>query len=337
MYNLNQRFVLLILFLTGGTGYFGIWLVEGLLALNQERQLGMKIAVLSRRPELFAQKMPHLANRPELEFVSGDVRTFTQSSWCENQRFDAIIHAATDTVCAPGMEAALDRLDTIVEGTRRVLEFAVKSGAKRILNISSGAVYGKQPREMTHVKEEYLGGPDPLSPTLTYGEGKRIAEHLGVIFAQLNPALQMTIARGFAFHGAHLPLDQHFAAGNFLRDATAGGPIRIQGDGTPMRSYLYGADLVIWLLQILYKGRSCVAYNLGSDIDYSIADVARLTARALDLPESCVEIAKTPVAGVLPDRYVPDVTRARTELDLQVWVPFEEQVRRTAQWWKQQG
>ena len=324
------------LFITGGTGFFGMWLVEGLLAINRagggEQGLGMNLTVLSRNPATFCEKVPHLANDPALTLISGDVKTFDFLPGWRSRRFDSIIHCATETMVTKDVQSALARLDTILLGTRRILDLGLYTGARRLLNVSSGAVYGRQPPEISHIPESYLGGLNPLLTGSTYGECKRVAEHLGALYAEAAAgALSIPIARGFAFHGPHLPLDAHFAAGNFLRDVLKGETVVIQGDGTPRRSYLYGADLVVWLLHILFKGRSGAAYNLGSDTDLSITQVAQETAKALEY-KGAVQVLGTPVPGRLPERYVPDISLAREELGMDVWIPFPEQVKRTARW-----
>jgi dTDP-glucose 4,6-dehydratase len=138
------------------------------------------------------------------------------------------------------------------------------------------------------------------------------------------------IVRCFAFSGPHLPLDLNYAIGNFVRDALAGGPIRIGGDGTPRRSYLYAADLAIWLWTILMRGESCRLYNVGSGDDLSIMELARRVV-AIISPGLAVEIARKPTPGGLVARYVPAVSRAGTELGLVARILLDESIRRMAE------
>ena len=135
----------------------------------------------------------------------------------------------------------------------------------------------------------------------------------------------------FRFRGPHLPRDLNFAIGNFVRDALKGGPIRIAGDGTPRRSYLYAADLAVWLWTILFRGESCRIYNVGSDVDLSIADLAEKVKDVVS-PRVLVTVAKEWVPGGPIARYVPAVTRAENELSLKVWIPLEVGIRRMADW-----
>jgi nucleoside-diphosphate-sugar epimerase len=307
------------LFLTGGTGFVG----RSLLRFLNESANGfenIRITVLTRDPERFAARHPALARG--VEMLRGDVRDFV---WPKTE-FSHVIHAATDTsVDTAGRPREL--IETIVEGAARVLAFAAACGAEKMLFLSSGAVYGRQPDALERIPEDYAGAPDPADPASAYGNAKRVAEQLCASAA--SGRLAVKVARPFAFVGEDLPLDAHFAIGNFIRDALAGGPIRVQGDGSPVRSYLYQSDLAQWLLEILERGQPGRAYNVGSDQPISIAELARLVADVIS-PTAAVHISgqRADYRGRL--RYVPSIERARSELGLVPHTPLAEAIRRTA-------
>ena len=162
-----------------------------------------------------------------------------------------IIHGAVDTDAKVDNETPLTIFDTIVQGTRRALDYAVKARCLKFLFISSGAVYGKQPPEMTNIPESYLGGPDTMEPGSDYGEAKRAAEFLCSSYHTRYPNIETKIARCFAFVGPHMPLNSHFAIGNFIRDAIHG---PVQSGGTPC-VLIIRPDLAIWLWTITGTAR----------------------------------------------------------------------------------
>jgi dTDP-glucose 4,6-dehydratase len=310
------------LFMTGGTGFFGRWLLGALTWADDRLGLGLRITVLSRAPEVFADTAGRLATHRALHWWRGDVRNFTAPLGT----FPFIIHAATAASEQLNRTQPLAMFDTIVAGTRRVLEFADGADCQALLLTSSGAVYGPQPTQIDELTEDSTGGPDPTQPGSAYAEGKRAAEFLCSV-----SGLPVKIARGFAFVGPFLPLDAHFAVGNFIHDALRGGIIQVSGDGTPYRSYLYAADLVVWLLRILLDGQPYRPYNVGSDQAVSIAELARAVAAAAG--GNHVEILGTPT-GQPPQRYIPSIERARTELGLEVWTPLPAALQRTLDWYR---
>lgn len=311
------------LFITGGTGFFGRWLLESFIFANQQLDLKASASILTRKPDSARQALSRLALAPTISLIDGDVRNFE----FPKGEYSHIIHAATDASAKLNNENPLLMLDTIIEGTRHTLDFAVQCKAERFLLTSSGAVYGKQPGDITHIPEEFAGSPDSLDPKSAYGIGKRTAEQLCALYEK-QYGLSFTIARCFAFVGPYLPLDTHFAIGNFIRDALNGGPIVIKGDGTPYRSYLYAADLAIWLWTILLRGESGRAYNVGSEEEVSIAETARSVARSV-IPNIPIEIHEKSNPMTAPERYVPSIQRAQGELNLNQYILFDDSIKRT--------
>jgi dTDP-glucose 4,6-dehydratase len=220
--------------------------------------------------------------------------------------------------------------DTFVDGTRRTLAFARRAGVSSYTLLSSGAVYGIQPPAVARLRENFTGAPPLGDARWAYGEAKRAAEVLTAVEADWGD-LSVRVARCFAFVGPHLPLDIHFAIGNFIRDAMAGTPIRIKGDGTATRSYLYMADLAAWLWTIALGPSASGAYNVGSEEEISILETARAVAAAV-APDAEIVVEGTPVPGSAPHRYVPSTARAHHELGLEQHISLDDAIVRTVSW-----
>ena len=314
------------LFVTGGTGFFGKWILESLSYANQ-RLLGgtLKITALARDPARAKSLYAETRAANSVEWISGDIATF---SFPEGS-FSHVIHAATPARASVNELAPLTMLETTVQGTLRTLEFARKAGVSRFLLTSSGAVYGQQPSDLYGVPESHPGSLNPMDSKNAYAIGKLLSEHFCRHYS--NSQLKCLIARCFAFVGPGLPLDEHFAIGNFIGDALAGKKITIKGDGTPFRSYLYPTDLMVHLLAILARGESCTPYNVGSAQAIDIRGTAEAVSRVAG---GSYEVLGTPDPSRAPTRYVPDTSKIVRELIPQLPLPLDQAILRTLQWHK---
>ena len=295
------------LFITGGTGFFGKSMLD--YRRRHPEWLWSKAdwTVLSRSPEIFIAKNSVLAKQQGVSFVAGDVRDFV----FPEGRFDAIIHAATSAVTT----LSDDEMTSVVcDGTRHVVDFAKTVGCGKIILTSSGAVYG--PRTSPASEN------DECLPVTAYGKGKLQAERM-----LIDSGLDVKIARCFAFAGPYLPRTIHYAIGNFVQDCLCGKPIVINGDGTPLRSYLYADDLVEWLFAILERGESGRPYNVGSDEMLSIKELAKKVREVIGGNNEIVVKESLPIG--LPSVYVPDIKKIKEELGCVIKVSLEEAIKRS--------
>lgn len=310
------------LFISGGTGFIGTWLLEYLSRIDRGAALGLTVVVLSRNPQAFLDAHPHLAAWPAMQMLAGDVRDLAKGSL----EADWVIHGATPATRNLEGLHPLELMDIVTAGTRAVLE-AVRA-PRRVLFLSSGLASGIQRPDCAAQPEDGMGSLDSLDLRSAYGNAKHFAEHL---CAQHGAArgFEAVVARCYAFVGPLLPLDAHFAVGNFLQDALEGRPIRIQGDGTPLRTYLHAAEMAHWLWALLIRGQGNQVYNVGGGEAVSIHALAEHIGRLGEVP---VSVARAPVAGALPARYVPNIARAANELGLVPRWSWQEAVDRTWKW-----
>jgi dTDP-glucose 4,6-dehydratase len=296
--------------LTGGTGFFGKALLRHWSAMEVQGKALPLVTLVSRNPKAFIANHTEFAGKAWLRLHQGDI--LLPGSLPQGD-FTHVLHAATDSTLGPSL-SPLDRYLQIVDGTRNVLDHAVLCKATRLLLTSSGGVYGPQPPDMERIPETYLGMPDPLVPANAYSVGKRAAEHLCALYADKH-GIEIVTARCFAFVGQDLPLDVHFAIGNFIRDALWSDEITVNGDGMPLRSYLDQRDLANWLIKLMPDTKSGEAYNVGSHEVVSISQLAYLV-RDLLSPDKPVRIFGKAQAKLERNRYVQDIEKIYKYLNL---------------------
>ncbi|MBO5725120.1 MAG: NAD(P)-dependent oxidoreductase [Lentisphaeria bacterium] len=295
------------IFLTGGTGFFGKSILS---MVKRGFYRDCSFTILARQPGKFLEENPFFKELANVKFVQGDVRDFPFPV----EKFDYIFHgAAPARLMPPGVEE-----DIILNGTRRVLQFAEVCNAKRLLFVSSGAVYGPQDPAVEKIPEDF-----PCSPVTEYGIAKYKAEKMC-----LDSGVESVIARCFAFTGPYLNREIHFAIGNFIRDCLAEKDIEIKGDGTPLRSYLYADDLVEWLFTILFEAPGGEIYNVGSDQALSILELAE-TVRSVLQTKNEIIIRQKAVEKKAPERYIPCIDKIRTQLQVSTPCSLQEAILKT--------
>jgi nucleoside-diphosphate-sugar epimerase len=312
------------IFLTGGTGFFGKWLLESFIYANEKLALNARLTTLTRDPKSFLLEFPFYGEySSSVRFVKGDILSF---DFKLKDKFQYIIHAATAASESFNKGNPLLMLDTITVGTRRVLDFAITQPIESFLFVSSGAIYGKQPFDVSHINESQSFKIDINNSNSAYAEGKRIAElYCSTYFEKFY--IPVKIARCFAFVGPYLPLRTHFAIGNFIHNVLNKEDIIIKSDGSTIRSYMYASDLMIWLWRILINGEFNSPYNVGSDESISIKDLAE-KIKGVSNSAVSINILGTPIQHEDVDIYCPSIKKA-VSINFKVIVKLEEAIIKT--------
>lgn len=307
------------LLITGATGFVGSYLVESIVSFNSNsaERRPCSLYLTTRSIASAREKWPHFFGLPNVTWLAWNDGNFDFPL----PRCDYIIHAASPADPARYMTDPSGTMETIVSGTKRVVEFASRSKVVRLLYVSSGAIYGKQPDNTKAIPETFHGVPDTRDPRSCYGEAKRVSELL--CHASGMPTV---IARLFSFIGPYQDLSGSFAAPDFIRQATHTGEIRIR-DGSTLRTYCYASDLTSSLWKLLLEGTAGEAYNVGGCMPaISILELARLIGRVVGDVNMAVE------GTMLPEKnsrthYVPDITKLASLYKPRV--PLEHALART--------
>lgn len=315
------------IFISGGTGYIGKWILETLLFSNKILNLNLKVILLSRNPVEFKKNYPHIYNDKALKIIKGDIRNFKYPK----NKIDYVIHAATDVVKSI---TPLENFDVITNGTKHILEFCKLKNIKDILILSSGAVYGTVPQKIKKISENYFGLPDLKDPGSAYGLGKLISEWMGSIYSN-NYFFSCKYARIFAQIGPYLALNKQYVIGNLISNLINKDDLIIKGNGKVKRSYMYGADLIIWLLAILIRGKNNQSYNVGSDQAISIIDLAKKIALTNNYPITRIKVLNEKFSNFGNRDYIPNTSLANKELSLRLITPLDVSLSKTIQWFLQ--
>jgi nucleoside-diphosphate-sugar epimerase len=313
--------------ITGGTGFMGTWLSEIVTFLNDNYEFNIHLYLLSTRALTFMDRAPHLASRQDITLIERDIRNLNDipndMSW--------VIHAAANPDSRFHSSDPLRTIEVIVNGTDSILEFSARlQEIKKIVNVSSGQIYGSQPWEINGISETFIGGLDCSALTSAYPESKRIAETICSVYRN-QQRLPIVNARPFAFIGPYQGLDRPWAINNFIRDSLLGGPIRILGDGQTVRSYMYPADMAWWLLNILVCGTVGTSYNVGSPESITLQELAEKIACQYPKPPK-IKLGISGDKSLRNSKFVPNVDLAKNSLGLTITTDLDAAIKRTILW-----
>ena len=303
--------------LTGGTGFVGKWLIETAHIACSNGATKFEIIVPTR--DILASHVKETVNIgfKNLSLVQGDLLSDT----LDIGKVNAVIHAATPASAALNESNPIEMTRINTQSMQAALKFAENKAP--FLFTSSGAVYGNQPQTVAHISETQ---PRPFSKlTSAYAKGKQLAETMCMQAGEEDSCTPI-IARLFAFSGHYLPRNTHFALGNFVQNVLDRKPIFINSDGQARRSYLYGADMAIWLWSALAKKKSPQPLHIGSAHSISILELAQAVANVSTTelnftPE--IKIANAPDNPEQFHQYVPSNLDTRSYLKVQELTSLE--------------
>ena len=329
--------------LTGGAGFLGYYLVQGILHWNEAnlKKQPIRLTVFDNYIRGVPDWLTALEGDPNLTLRKHDVTNPLPDGMDD---YAYIIHAAS--IASPKYYRLhpIETMDANVNGLRYLLDYSLRQKTRGtpvegFLFYSTSEIYGDPTPENIPTPETYRGNVSSTGPRACYDESKRYGETLCVNFAQQYD-LPIKIARPFNNYGPGLKITDTRVIPDFMRDVFAGRDIIMYSDGSPTRTFCYIADAIVGYFKILVKGRPGEAYNIG---------VEKPEISMLELAERVVEIAREHIAygGKVvrqaseeenylvdnPNRRCPIIDKAREELAYNPSITLDEGLKRSLIWY----
>ena len=297
---------------TGGSGFLGSHLCEYLL------EKGHRVLCLDNLDTGSLQNIEHLR---------GDAFTFRNVDCVEGidvaEDVDFVYHLASPASPIDYLRLPLHTLKVGSYGTHNALGLA-KFKRARFLLASTSEVYGDP---LVHPQpESYWGNVNPIGPRGVYDESKRYGEALTMAYHR-QQGVDTCIARIFNTYGPRMRPNDGRAVPSFVRQALAGEPLTVFGDGTQTRSFCYVDDLIEGLYRLAASGEH-EPLNLGNPAEMTLTEMAEAVLKATDSPSKIVYSA-LPIDD--PKVRQPDITRAKELLGWGPVVPLSDGLERVVE------
>ena len=312
------------LLVTGGTGFFGKWFLDLIFYTNKNYNTNILTTLITRNENKFFLDNPHQKNNKFLNIIETDILDLKSI----NHQFDFLLHmAATSAKETFNGETDTNKTKTLFNGAKNIMNIAIQNNISKILFTSSGVVYGSSSKDMKD--ESDINDSLDLEKRNGLAKGKMLAENIISNMSTENN-INFKIARCFSFVGPYLPLDMHYAIGNFINDAIFKENIIINGNGSPYRSYLYITDTLVWLLKLLV-GNAEGIFNVGSERRIQIIELANMVKDIIAPTKKVIIQEKEMHEGNFKRNiYLPNTEKIRESLGVKEWTSLEDAISKTA-------
>ncbi len=332
------------LLITGGAGFLGYYLVQSVLAWNDQSDPVHKID-LTLYDNFIRGVPPWLTAVEGNEYLHVVEHDITRPLPEKIEDFQYIIHAASIASPTYYRQYPIETMDANVNGLRLLLEYCLRQKeahkpVEGFLFYSSSEVYGDPSPENIPTSEEYYGYVSCTGPRACYDESKRFGETLCVNFAHQYD-LPVKMVRPFNNYGPGLKITDKRVIPDFVRDIVAGRDIVMYSDGSPTRTFCYIADAIVGYFKILVNGQSGEAYNIG--VETPEISIRRLAEMIVDFSKDVfgyhgrVVYRQSEDKDYLldnPNRRCPSINKARKKLDYAPGIELQEGLRRSLVWYR---
>ena len=312
---------------SGASGFLPAYMVETLLYLNETRQLNIRIIGLVRNLEKAHERFLHYESSKYLQIISQNVCDRIEI----DEKIDYIVHAAS--LATPKFFSS-DPVGTIspnVIGTNNLLNLAVEKKVESFMYFSTSGVHGHVDESAYPVPEDCFGSLDPMDLASCYLESKRMGENMCVAWMH-QFGVPIKIVRPAATYGPGFKLGDGRSFADFISNIVNCQDIEVFSDGKALRNYCYLADATVGFFTVMIKGRVGEAYNIATDHEISIINLAKLLVEKV-FPELNLKVVMKTDASknylrVNYSRTVVDITKAKA-LGWQLSYSIEEGFKRT--------
>jgi dTDP-glucose 4,6-dehydratase len=300
--------------ITGGAGFLGSHLCDAVLSR------GTEVICLDNFLTGTPGNVAHLMDRPEFRCLRCDLTDYIHVP----SEVDLVLHFASPASPLDYLRLPIETLKVGALGTWHALGLAREKGARFVL-ASTSEVYGDP--QVHPQPEDYRGHVNPVGPRGVYDEAKRYAEALTTAYRTAH-GLDTAIVRIFNTYGPRMRAADGRAIPTFIRQALAGEPLAVAGDGKQTRSVCYVDDLVAGILSLVASGHSG-PMNIGNPTELTVRRIAEDIVAATR-SRSALEFTERPVDD--PQVRRPDTTLARTVLGWEPRVDWATGLARTVSW-----